>query len=60
MYETRKNIEQKVTCDVYEGEFITEPWDAYIFNNHGDIKIMSKKSLLRLMDECNINIEIRE
>ena len=44
----------------YEGEFITEPWDAYIFNNHGDIKIMSKKSLLRLMDECNINIEIRE
>ena len=44
----------------YEGEFITEPWDAYIFNNHGDIKIRSKKSLLRLMDECNINIEIRE
>lgn len=44
----------------YKGEFITEPWDAYIFNNHGDIKIMSKKSLLRLMDECNINIEIRE
>ena len=44
----------------YKGEFITEPWDAYIFNNHGDIKIMSKKSLLRLMDECNINIEIKE
>lgn len=44
----------------YEGEFITEPWDVYIFNNHGDIKIMSKKSLLRLMDECNVNIEIRE
>lgn len=44
----------------YECEFITTPWDTYIFNNHGDIKIMSKKSLLRLMDECNINIEIRE
>ena len=44
----------------YKGEFITEPWDAYIFNDHGDIKIRSKKSLLRLMDECNINIEIRE
>lgn len=44
----------------YEGEFITEPWDAYIFNNHGDIKIMSKEILLSIMDECNVNIEIRE
>lgn len=49
-----------ITISWYEGELFTEPWDAYIFNNHGDIKIMSKKSLLRLMDECNINIEIRE
>lgn len=43
----------------YEGEFITEPWDAYIFNNHGNVRIVSKKCLLSLIDE-GMNIEIRE
>lgn len=44
----------------YECEFITTPWDTYIFNNHGNIELMSKKLLLRLMDKYNVNIEIRE
>lgn len=44
----------------YEGVFVTEPWDAYIFNNHGDVRLVSKKCLLRLMDEYQVNIEIRE
>lgn len=44
----------------YECEFITTPWDTYIFNNHGNIELMSKKLLLRIMDKYNVNIEIRE
>lgn len=44
----------------YKGEFITEPWDAYIFNNHGDVRVVSKEFLLSLMDEYHVNIEIRE
>lgn len=44
----------------YEGEFITTPWDTYIFNNHGNIELMSKKLLLRIMDKYNVNIEIKE
>lgn len=43
----------------YEGEFITEPWDVYIFNNHGSVRIVSKKCLLSLIDG-GMDIEIRE